>query len=85
MAAKKIADKTDKLGNPIEVWQSDTMQYTPVVSTFLRVWAELVDNGWSLATFAFKITNKVFGYKILVAISKAVSHTNIIQIKKWVG
>jgi GNAT superfamily N-acetyltransferase len=56
---KKIADAQDKLGNPIEVWQSDTMQYTPVVAPFLKVWAELVDKGFSLPTFAFKISNRV--------------------------
>lgn len=56
---RKIEDTVDTLGNPIEIWYSDSIQYTPVVATFLRVWAELVDKGWSLATFAFKITNRV--------------------------
>lgn len=56
---KKISDQQDGQGNPIEVWHSDTLQYTPVLPTFLRVWAELIEKGWALATFSFKITNKV--------------------------
>jgi len=59
MPKKKLEDTKDKLGNPIEIWQSDTLQYTPTVPTFLKVYAELIEKNYALESFSFKITNKV--------------------------
>ena len=59
MPKKKIDNIKDKLGNPIEIWQSDGMQYTPVLPTFLRCHAEIIEKNFSLETFKFKLSNKV--------------------------
>lgn len=59
MAMKKITDAKDKLGNSVEVWFSENLQYTPVIPLFLKTWAELVEKNWALPTFAFKTTNRV--------------------------
>jgi RimJ/RimL family protein N-acetyltransferase len=56
---QKLSSTVDQLGNPIEIWHSSSIQHTPCVSLFLRIYAELIDKEWTMPVVPFKPTNRV--------------------------
>jgi hypothetical protein len=56
---QKLSTSVDKLGNPIEIWLSTTVQHTPCISLILQVYNELLEKNWVLPVIPFRPSNQV--------------------------
>jgi len=50
---KKIKTLPNKNGNMLDFYQSGHMAFTPALSLFLKVYAEIIDKGFALARIDF--------------------------------
>lgn len=50
---------TDKNGDELTIYFDDSIANTPVVSIFLKVYAEIIEKGWCNPTIPFGNSNKV--------------------------
>jgi RimJ/RimL family protein N-acetyltransferase len=56
---QKLSNAVDKLGAPIEIWISPTIQHTPCVPLILQVYAELVEKKWVPFVIPFRPTQQL--------------------------
>ncbi len=50
---RKVGDVVDKLGGSLTLYSSDSIANTPVVSLFLKVYAEIIDKGFANPNIPF--------------------------------
>jgi hypothetical protein len=70
---QKLSTTVDKLGTPIEIWQSSSIQHTPCVPLILKVYQELLDKAWVPSVIPFRPSQQVVwlqdtGGKVLAGI-----------------
>jgi hypothetical protein len=56
---RKIKTVTDKSGEALELWHSDSIAFTPALAPFLKVYAEIIEKSFTLPVMAFKNSNRV--------------------------
>lgn len=56
---QKVKDTLDKNGEHVEIWHNASIAGTPALSLFLKVYAEIVDNGFAIPVFLFNNEDRV--------------------------
>lgn len=56
---KLIKSITDKSGEVLDLWHSESLAFTPALPLFLKVYAEIIEKELSLPVMAFKNNNRV--------------------------
>ena len=56
---KKVKTLPDKNGNMLDFYQSDSIAFTPALSLFLKVYAEIIDKGFGLPRIDFNNDTRV--------------------------
>ena len=49
----------DKVGDDLVLYYSESIANTPVVATFLKIYAEIIEKGWCNPTIPFNNANRV--------------------------
>jgi hypothetical protein len=56
---RPIKQTTDKSGEQVILFRSDSLSFTPVIPLMLRVYAEIVENGFAQPLITFSNSSKV--------------------------